>query len=145
MAGSLSSSILSTARSVSGSVPTTRAFAVRWSLRLTSMLSAPSITWLLVRMKPFGLTITPLPRPTCGSLGAWSPKKNRNQGSCACALREPALLAVMLTTAAEAVLAAALRLPGALLGRLPEAASMTVMPAPDRPPSQPGLRVATTK
>ncbi|MNT39669.1 hypothetical protein D3C72_1759370 [compost metagenome] len=48
--GSLSSSILSTARSVSGSVPITLPRAWRLSFRVTSISSAPSTTWLLVRM-----------------------------------------------------------------------------------------------
>lgn len=50
IAGSLSISILSTARSVSGSVPITLARVWRLSLRVTSISSAPSTTWLLVRM-----------------------------------------------------------------------------------------------
>ena len=35
----------STARSVEGSVPTSRAFSVSWFEKLTSISSAPSITW----------------------------------------------------------------------------------------------------
>ena len=48
--GSLSRPIFSTARSVSGSVPITLATVRRLSLRMTSISSAPSITWLFVRM-----------------------------------------------------------------------------------------------
>ena len=48
--GSLSSVIFSTARSVSGSVPITLAWVRRLSLSITSISSAPSTTWLLVRM-----------------------------------------------------------------------------------------------
>ena len=48
MAGSLSSVIFSTARSLSGSVPITLAVVRRASGSTTSMASAPSTTWLLV-------------------------------------------------------------------------------------------------
>ncbi|MNT30923.1 hypothetical protein D3C72_1667400 [compost metagenome] len=46
--GSLSSVILRMARSVSGSVPITWALDLRPSVRVTSMSSAASTTWLLV-------------------------------------------------------------------------------------------------
>ena len=46
--GSLSRSIFSTARSLSGSVPITLAGVRRASCSTTSMASAPSTTWLLV-------------------------------------------------------------------------------------------------
>ena len=48
--GNLSSAIFSTARSVSGSVPITLPVVCRPSLSVTSISSAPSTTWLLVRM-----------------------------------------------------------------------------------------------
>jgi hypothetical protein len=48
--GSRSSAILRMARSVSGSVPISLPRARRLSFRTTSISSAPSTTWLLVRM-----------------------------------------------------------------------------------------------
>ncbi|MNP50436.1 hypothetical protein D3C76_1447010 [compost metagenome] len=48
IAGRLLRSILSTARSVSGSLPITRARVSRPSLSATTIWSAPLVTWLLV-------------------------------------------------------------------------------------------------
>ncbi|MNK74833.1 hypothetical protein D3C87_943550 [compost metagenome] len=93
------------------------------------------------------LTITPLPRPTWG-WSAWSPKKKRNQGSLLRGWRCAALLVLMLTTAGEAFLAAALRLPAAGTAGAPLGASTI----DTTPPSEverlwihSGLSVATTK
>ena len=93
------------------------------------------------------LTITPLPRPTCAWSSPWSPKKNLNHGSLLRGLRRAALLVLMLTTAGEAFLAAALRLPGAIVLLAPPGASIT----DTTPPSEvarllihSGLRVPTT-
>ena len=122
MTGSRSSSILSTARSESGSVPITLALAWRPSLRMTSMSSALSTTWLLVRIKPLALTITPLPRPTWGSLPC-SPKKKLNQGSLLCGFLRATLLVLMLTTAADAFCAASLKLPVGAAPSGPEGAT----------------------
>ena len=51
-----------TARSVSGSVPTILPGTVRPSLRVTWISVTPSTTCELVRMKPSRLTMTPEPR-----------------------------------------------------------------------------------
>jgi hypothetical protein len=107
--GSRSRLIFRMARSVSGSVPITFARVLRLSFSATSISVAPSTTWLLVRMKPSWLMMTPLPRPLCG-IEPWSPKKKRNHGSLAEG-RSPALLVLMLTTAWEALCAAPRKLP----------------------------------
>ncbi len=60
------SSALITATSVSGSVPMTSARAVEPSLKLTEIVPPPpaaSTTWLLVRISPSELRITPEPDP----------------------------------------------------------------------------------
>ena len=123
--GSRSRSICSRAKSVSGSVPMILARACRPSLRTTSISSALSTTWLLVRIRPLALTITPLPSPACGSL-FWSPKKNLNQGSSLFGWRRAALLVLILTTAAEAVCAARRKLPGGTAPGAAAGASSTV-------------------
>ncbi|MNH29118.1 hypothetical protein D3C76_1871880 [compost metagenome] len=48
IAGRLFRSIFSTARSVSGSLPITRARVSRPSFKATTIWSAPLVTWLLV-------------------------------------------------------------------------------------------------
>ncbi|MCY1466638.1 hypothetical protein D9M71_850040 [compost metagenome] len=50
IAGKFFKSIFRTARSVSGSLPITRARVSRPSLSATTIWSAPLVTWLLVRM-----------------------------------------------------------------------------------------------
>src|SRR5262249_13335295 len=60
-AGRFFASILTTARSVFGSVPTTFALNSRRSLSVTVICVAPSTTWLLVTIYPFGSTMTPDP------------------------------------------------------------------------------------
>lgn len=92
--------------------------------------------------------MTPLPRPTWGWSTPWSPKKKRNHGSSLRGLRRAALLVLMLTTAGEAFLAAALRLPGAIAVGLAAGASITETTPPSevvRWPTHSGLSVATTK
>ena len=62
----LTPSALMTARSVTGSVPTTVASAVVPSSKLTDSSppsAATSTTWLLVRISPSSLRITPEPEP----------------------------------------------------------------------------------
>ncbi len=54
-------SILTTAKSVFGSVPTTFAENSRRSLRVTVIWVAPSTTWLLVTMNPLESKMTPEP------------------------------------------------------------------------------------
>jgi hypothetical protein len=65
-AGRSLASMRTTARSVVGSVPTTRAGRVRWSESLTSIDCAPSTTWLFVRITrlfaPTSIT-KPVPSP----------------------------------------------------------------------------------
>jgi hypothetical protein len=53
-----------TARSLDGSVPTTDAFTVLPSAKVTVSFSAPETTWLLVRMRPSAPMITPEPTPS---------------------------------------------------------------------------------
>src|SRR3982750_1092799 len=91
--------------------------------------------------------MTPLPSPPCGSLGLWSPKKNLNHGSSAGGFPAAALLVLMLTTAADAVLAAEAKPPAApgLRGALPAGASITETPGVLPRSSHWGLSVATTK
>ena len=72
--GSLSKLTLSTAKSVSGSVPMILACVWRPSLSITKISSAASTTWLFVSMYPCGLTMTPLPKPDWAE-SSWSPKK----------------------------------------------------------------------
>ena len=63
-AGNVSGSLTRTsARSVSGSSPTTCAVRLRPSAVVTRTLVAPPTTWLLVRTNPSGATITPEPEP----------------------------------------------------------------------------------
>ena len=136
------------ARSVSGSVPITCAALLRPSVSRTSIWSASSITWLLVRMYPAGLTMTPEPRPVCGWSCAWSPKKKRNQGSLLCGWLIGALLVLMLTTAGEARRAALRKLgravvPGSTAGGGASRTGTTVG-STCRRSSQAGLSVATT-
>ena len=52
-----------TARSVSGSSPTSRAGALRPSASPTSIPAAPCTTWLLVITKPSGVKMNPDPAP----------------------------------------------------------------------------------
>ncbi len=92
-----------------------------------------------------GLTITPLPKPTWGSL-SWSPKKKRNQGSLLFGLRRAALLVLMLTTAAEAFWAATRKLPGGGAAlRSAGAWNKATVGEPLCGAIQSGLSVATTK
>ena len=85
MIGRSLASIFNNARSVEGSVPMTFALKDRLSFRVTSNISAPSITWLLVTIYPSVEIITPDPIPTRG----WGcilplplcPKKNSKKGS----------------------------------------------------------------
>ena len=58
-----SSSTRTSARSVSGSSPTTRALRLRPSDVVTATRLAPPTTWELVRTSPSGATITPEPEP----------------------------------------------------------------------------------
>jgi len=63
-AGSVTgASIRTSARSVSGSSPTTRATRLRPSTVVTLTRAAPSTTWLLVNTSPSGATMTPDPVP----------------------------------------------------------------------------------
>src|SRR5438034_6443525 len=80
-AGRLRASILMTATSVFGSVPTTFAVNSRLSYKRTVTLSAPATTWLLVRMKPSAETMNPDPDPcsTCGRRRRFG-KKSWNPG-----------------------------------------------------------------
>ena len=55
--------ILMTARSCVGSVLTTVAGSCRPSARVTVSVAAPEMTWLLVRISPFELTMKPDPVP----------------------------------------------------------------------------------
>ena len=57
-------SIFSRARSVSSSVPTTRAGCSEPSCSATTTRLALPTTWLLVTMKPAGSMMKPLPAPT---------------------------------------------------------------------------------
>ncbi len=61
--GSVAGSTRITARSVSGSVPTTRAGSARASCSVTSSSRAPRTTWLFVRMNPSGAMTKPEPLP----------------------------------------------------------------------------------
>ncbi len=76
-------SSLTTATSVAGSLPTTRASKRRWSPSCTHTSSAPATTWLLVRMMPALLTMKPEPKPIWVSrrLGA-SPMPKRSRKNC---------------------------------------------------------------
>ena len=97
-------STFSSAMSVSGSAPTTRARSERPSDSFTRMRSAPSMTWLLVRILPSASTMKPLPEPRRGasrersniSGASGSPRRLRRRESAA----GPALVASMFTTAA---------------------------------------------
>ena len=63
-AGSVTgASTRTSARSVSGSSPTTRAARLRPSTVVTLTRAAPSTTWLLVSTSPSGATMTPDPVP----------------------------------------------------------------------------------
>ncbi len=53
----------STAMSVSGSRPRTRAWTLRESVRASSIPEAPSTTWLLVSTMPSGDRMVPEPDP----------------------------------------------------------------------------------
>jgi len=64
--GSFFASILMTAKSKVGSVPRTFAGNVRPSERVTVILSAPSTTWLFVKICPSSVTTKPEPRPFIG-------------------------------------------------------------------------------
>ena len=70
----------STARSVFGSVPTSRAETSRRSASVTRMSCAPSTTWLLVRTNPSAVTMTPEPSPR-SRRGGRLPKNRREKGS----------------------------------------------------------------
>ena len=80
----LSALILSTAKSVVGSVPTTSATYSRLSLSDTLTSLALSITWLLVTMYPSLEITTPDPLPCtilgviCGACSPKPKKKSRN-------------------------------------------------------------------
>ena len=65
-----SRSTRTSARSVSGSSPTTRAVRVRPSAVVTATRAAPPTTWLLVRIRPSGETITPEPEPAAAVASA---------------------------------------------------------------------------
>src|SRR5665647_1707881 len=90
--------------------------------------------------------MTPLPSPACGSLPC-SPKKNLNQGSLLRGSFLTALLVLMLTTAAEAFLAASRKLPKGALPKEAVGASITATVAgpTGRLTSQSGLSTTTTK
>ena len=93
------------ARSVAGSVPTTRASATMPSGSITAISSAPSITWLLVRLSPCLATITPKPRLAWPSVGSCSESpygRHLPSGRWGGVLR-----VYTLTTDAEALLAVA--------------------------------------
>ncbi len=63
-AGSVTdASILTSARSVSGSSPTTRALKLRPSTVATARRAAAPTTWLFVSTSPSGATMTPEPVP----------------------------------------------------------------------------------
>ena len=103
--------IFSTARSVAGSTPTTSARISRLSASATVTSScsivtrraSPVTTWLLVRMNPSLLTITPEPRlfstprrePKSASGSPKSDPKNGSTGTC----RRTTCCEEMLTTA----------------------------------------------
>ncbi len=74
--------------------------------------------------------MTPLPSPVW-ACGAWSPKKNWNQGSLLRGWRT-ALLVLMLTTAGDALRAAPLKLPAAGCPAGAGGASIRATPAPER-------------
>ena len=106
------------------------------------MSSASSITWLLVRMWPSGLTMTPLPKPP--ELSSASPSKKRDHWSVLPELRF--LLVLMLTTAGDALRAGPLRLPAGRFSSEPAGACSSVMPSAERWALRihSGLSVATT-
>ncbi len=62
-AGRVSAWMRTTAMSVSGSRPTTLAAWVSPSGRMTRQAVPPSTTWLLVTMKPSGVSTKPDPLP----------------------------------------------------------------------------------
>jgi len=79
----LPASIFKTARSVLGSVPTTRASYRVPSASSTWTFEAPPTTWLLVRICPLGSVIIPVPSPRISRLylrgaccGSWKKRKN---------------------------------------------------------------------
>ncbi len=75
-------STLTTARSVAGSRPTSRAGRERPSRRRTLMVSASSTTWLFVRIAPSAVKTTPEPMPRAiGSSPAPRPKKRENMSA----------------------------------------------------------------
>src|ERR1700687_5275041 len=65
-----------TARSESGSSPTSSAAATRPSGRVTSRALAPPATWLLVTMYPSGVMTNPDPEPAC-ALRPRAPRSTR--------------------------------------------------------------------
>ena len=68
-AGSVTgASTRTSARSVSGSSPTTRAVRLRPSVVISSTRAAPPTTWLLVSTRPSGATMTPEPEPARAAL-----------------------------------------------------------------------------
>ena len=70
-AGSVTgASTRTSARSVSGSSPTTRAVRLRPSVVISSTRAAPPTTWLLVSTSPSGATMTPEPEPARCALPA---------------------------------------------------------------------------
>src|SRR3989338_7867318 len=74
--------ILITARSVRSSLPTTLALNFLPSTSLTTISSASPTTWLLVRISPSLLIMTPEPRLClCSSCGTSSSKKRRNSSN----------------------------------------------------------------
>src|SRR5581483_2460028 len=65
--GSPPASTLTTARSVDGSFPSTRAGIFRLSANTTSMDCAPATTWLFVTMTPSEPMMKPVPAPSPGT------------------------------------------------------------------------------
>ena len=93
-------SILMTATSVVGSRPTTVPLNVRWSVSATVSRSAPSTTWLFVRMYPSPVTMNPEPLDSCGTFcwRCWncSKKSSSPGGTCCCCPRRCPRCAVTL-------------------------------------------------
>ena len=84
--GRPAASTLTTAMSVTGSVPTSVAGSRRWPAVVMAIRLACSITWLLVTMMPPAPTITPEPRLILRSSwgmrkGTSRPKNSRKNGS----------------------------------------------------------------
>ena len=73
--GRLAASILMTARSLGSSAPISFASSTRRSDSSTWMRDDSSTTWLLVRMYPSPLRITPDPSPRCNGGGTGRPRR----------------------------------------------------------------------